>query len=193
MWGFGGHLGAPMSEWYTHGAENIGTESVAERRKRLGTRWASRTSNPVSGSRQAGGGFDSHTLPPAGDDGEAAGRPRYESSEAPAAVGGRRGRARRHRRRSGLLRVPRRSRSPGDENRRPGKPSRAERRVARGVQHRATDVRASSPVHRALGRAHTADPARAPGAPSPRRRRGSAVPLPVPPARRATEEGRPGV
>ena len=32
--------------------------------KRLGTRWASRTSNPVSGSRQAGGGFDSHTLPP---------------------------------------------------------------------------------------------------------------------------------
>src|SRR5262245_39421582 len=33
-------------------------------RKRLGTRWASRTSNPVSGSRQAGGGFDSHTLPP---------------------------------------------------------------------------------------------------------------------------------
>src|SRR5688500_7585885 len=35
-------------------------------RKRLGTRWASRTSNPVSGSRQAGGGFDSHTLPPQG-------------------------------------------------------------------------------------------------------------------------------
>ncbi len=32
--------------------------------KRLGTRWASRTSNPVSGSRQVGGGFDSHTLPP---------------------------------------------------------------------------------------------------------------------------------
>src|SRR5207244_10843625 len=32
--------------------------------KRLGTRWASRTSNPVSGSRQAGGGFDSHTLTP---------------------------------------------------------------------------------------------------------------------------------
>src|SRR5437016_7960948 len=32
--------------------------------KRLGTRWASRTSNPVSGSRQARGGFDSHTLPP---------------------------------------------------------------------------------------------------------------------------------
>src|SRR5207244_6668603 len=29
-----------------------------------GTRVASRTSNPVSGSRQAGGGFDSHTLPP---------------------------------------------------------------------------------------------------------------------------------
>src|SRR2546422_11569083 len=35
-----------------------------QRGKRLGTRWASRTSNPVSGSRQAGGGFDSHTLPP---------------------------------------------------------------------------------------------------------------------------------
>src|SRR5204863_6061531 len=38
-------------------------------RKRLGTRWASRTSNPVSGSRQAGGGFDSHTLPPRVRDG----------------------------------------------------------------------------------------------------------------------------
>src|SRR5882724_3141663 len=33
-------------------------------RKRLGSRWASRTSNPASGSRQVGGGFDSHTLPP---------------------------------------------------------------------------------------------------------------------------------
>src|SRR2546423_15099085 len=72
-------------------------------RKRLGTRWASRTSNPVSGSRQAGGGFDSHTLPPAGDDGEAAGRPRYESTEAPAAGGGRRGGARPHRGRGGVV------------------------------------------------------------------------------------------
>src|SRR2546423_14666951 len=71
-------------------------------RKRLGTRWASRTSNPVSGSRQAGGGFDSHTLPPAGDDGEAAGRPRDESTEAPAAGGGRRGRGRRSPRRGGV-------------------------------------------------------------------------------------------
>src|SRR5262249_2246182 len=33
-------------------------------RKRIGSRWASRTSNPVSGSRQARGGFDSHALPP---------------------------------------------------------------------------------------------------------------------------------
>src|SRR5262245_46889594 len=32
--------------------------------KRIGSRWASRTSNPVSGSRQARGGFDSHALPP---------------------------------------------------------------------------------------------------------------------------------
>src|SRR5262249_24131036 len=34
--------------------------------KRIGSRWASRTSNPVSGSRQARGGFDSHALPPGG-------------------------------------------------------------------------------------------------------------------------------
>src|SRR5678815_313566 len=33
-------------------------------RRRIGSRWASRTSNPASGSRQVGGGFDSHTLPP---------------------------------------------------------------------------------------------------------------------------------
>jgi sulfur carrier protein ThiS len=46
--------GGSESGWYTRKALW----------KRLGTRWASRTSNPVSGSRQAGGGFDSHTLPP---------------------------------------------------------------------------------------------------------------------------------
>ena len=46
--------GGSESRWYTREAFW----------KRLGTRWASRTSNPVSGSRQAGGGFDSHTLPP---------------------------------------------------------------------------------------------------------------------------------
>src|SRR5262249_59582776 len=46
--------------WYT--PPSIQLWSVA--RKRLGSRWASRTSNPASGSRQVGGGFDSHTLPP---------------------------------------------------------------------------------------------------------------------------------
>ena len=46
--------GGSETGWYTRGVLW----------KRLGTRWASRTSNPVSGSRQAGGGFDSHTLPP---------------------------------------------------------------------------------------------------------------------------------
>ena len=52
--------GGGGEEWYTH----RGTGRAVKHRKRLGTRWASRTSNPVSGSRQAGGGFDSHTLPP---------------------------------------------------------------------------------------------------------------------------------
>src|ERR1043166_5274083 len=47
-------------KWYTRKARS----RVVGHWKRLGTRWASRTSNPVSGSRQAGGGFDSHTLPP---------------------------------------------------------------------------------------------------------------------------------
>ena len=37
---------------------------ISKARKRIGSRWASRTSNPVSGSRQARGGFDSHALPP---------------------------------------------------------------------------------------------------------------------------------
>src|SRR5215510_5514642 len=46
--------------WYT--PPSIRLWSAA--RKRLGSRWASRTSNPASGSRQVGGGFDSHTLPP---------------------------------------------------------------------------------------------------------------------------------
>src|SRR5256884_2442224 len=41
-------------------------EPASYRRKRLGTRWASRTSNPVDRSRQTVDGFDSHTLPPKG-------------------------------------------------------------------------------------------------------------------------------
>src|SRR3954466_15789049 len=65
--GGGGHGAARQkTEWYSQWAE---TERIGERRKRLGTRWASRTSNPVSGSRQVGGGFDSHTLPPSQDRG----------------------------------------------------------------------------------------------------------------------------
>src|SRR2546426_8938987 len=115
-----------------HGEPTGPNGTLGGLRKRLGTRWASRTSNPVSGSRQAGGGFDSHTLPPAGDDGEAAGRPRYESTEAPAAGGGRRGRARRHPRRGGVLPVPRRSRAPRGENRPPRETSPAEPRGAPG-------------------------------------------------------------
>src|SRR5215831_10960801 len=52
--------------WYT--PPSIRLWSVA--RRRIGSRWASRTSNPASGSRQVGGGFDSHTLPPTSVSGE---------------------------------------------------------------------------------------------------------------------------